>query len=529
MRIATGAVLLATFAFGQARPAARVPTQSTDRVKALAGQVLDSAAAQALGFQPPMRAAVQFLIGKTYQHTNPAKAKNYFIAAYDTVKYLQDRDVWGIATLKEEVVGSTAAVAPQHVEQALPGEPRLRDVALQRLVSYYVAAGQVGHAANLVEQMSTEPEVDVAAREVMIALGPKGNVERARIFAMALRVYQQNSHPYITAGFPEDLGTLVVRFWRDLPPALVHEAIEELLKQAKPENAPEDSQVRKAGMTASASAGTLTFASLYEFRLFQLLPILRHIDAEEGDQLTASIPQLRSAFAMYPQGQESLDPTLRDSLVKPDEVPSATYAITPQGSGMVQLAISSETSRHISTIINTAADDPQMSLARAGAITDPSLRIGALIGIARAVLKKNQEVARAALQQAMNDMPSLRPEVRWKPALDAGDLWLALNDASRAADAVNVASNSARAIYAQDANPDDPNSALKLYWPSAMAWRDALTLAQKVSPELALDVLKDMPDPEIRAAEDVFLAGLWLNVQPWSDTSPLVGHRRNHL
>lgn len=511
---------------GQSRPAQR--TSSPPTPEQLGAKVLESVAERAQGFDPPMRAAIEFLIGRTYERSNPAAAEKHLIAAYDTVRYLDDRDQPGIGMLQGEIVAATAVAAPAHVEQMLPGTGFQRDIALSELVKHYVDKKQFEHAIDLYDRMETDA-VSVAAERLMMALGPDRADDRTRVFANALNTYRAHTHPYITAGGPEDLGTLVVRFWRDLPPGLVHEAIDELLKQADLKNAPENSQVRKAAMSATGSAGTVTFRSLYEFRLFQLVPILRAIDAPEADKLMKDARGVQQALQLYPQGDSSLDPTLRDTPLKDGETRTATLAIANSGSPMTvasRLELRRRTREQIDAIAGDAADHPQQALTDASAIPDAPLRAQTFLAIARAVARKNTSVANSALKQALAAAKETQLGNRVYFAIQAGQLWVNLGDNDGANSALKVAMAGASDVYENDANPDNPNLALKLYWTSTGSWRDVIALAAKISPQAALEAVKQVPDDEIRAMEEVFLAGIWMKVDPWRDTSPMEARKK---
>jgi hypothetical protein len=58
----------------------------------------------------------------------------------------------------------------------------------------------------------------------------------------------------------------------------------------------------------------------------------------------------------------------------------------------------------------------------------------------------------------------------------------------------------------QDANADDPNKALKAYWPSTNSWRKLLQVANQVSPDLTRELMKEISDPEIKTLARVDLA-----------------------
>jgi hypothetical protein len=64
----------------------------------------------------------------------------------------------------------------------------------------------------------------------------------------------------------------------------------------------------------------------------------------------------------------------------------------------------------------------------------------------------------------------------------------------------------AEQIYAHDIDADDPNKGFKGTWPSTELWRKSVQIAGKISPPLAEEILRDIPDPEIAVLEKISYA-----------------------
>jgi hypothetical protein len=64
----------------------------------------------------------------------------------------------------------------------------------------------------------------------------------------------------------------------------------------------------------------------------------------------------------------------------------------------------------------------------------------------------------------------------------------------------------AEKIYAHDINADDPNKAFKGTWPAADLWRRCVQIAGNVSPSLAEEIIGQIPDSEIAAAQKIAFA-----------------------
>jgi len=65
-----------------------------------------------------------------------------------------------------------------------------------------------------------------------------------------------------------------------------------------------------------------------------------------------------------------------------------------------------------------------------------------------------------------------------------------------------------------DTDPLDPNQVIKTLWPSTVNWEAFSIMASKISPEYALQRVKEIPDPEIRLLTRTMLARAWLDHRP---------------
>jgi hypothetical protein len=65
-----------------------------------------------------------------------------------------------------------------------------------------------------------------------------------------------------------------------------------------------------------------------------------------------------------------------------------------------------------------------------------------------------------------------------------------------------------------DTDPADPNQVHKPAWRSTENWQAFTVLATKISPQYALERVKQIPDPEIQLLTRVMLARMWLGAKP---------------
>jgi hypothetical protein len=96
------------------------------------------------------------------------------------------------------------------------------------------------------------------------------------------------------------------------------------------------------------------------------------------------------------------------------------------------------------------------------------------------------------------------------PVRAAATLYLEMGEAAEARKAIEKGMESAAKLYKQDTDADDPNKALKAYWPSANAYVGLLRLAGEIAPDWAQEQLKEVPDEEIRALAQISMAAALL-------------------
>jgi len=314
---------------------------------------------------------------------------------------------------------------------------------------------------------------------------------------------------------------MVVRFWREVGASQVREAIQALLDQAEPSKLPLGFQARTATVTIRAADATLSFPSFLQFRLFQLLPILRQLDGAVA--LADLSPDLRQWLQRYPQGVTSLDPnwTADGSVPHPDAV---SYSLGSTRGSASPGADQMEGDRQADLIAAGATADPATALANADGLPSPSRRVRALLGVARAVAATSPLVATTALEHGLDAVQHALPDAV-AYCVEAADLSMAMKNVALARHAIAVGSDAASNVYKTDADAKDPNTAIKFYWPSTRAWLDVAEAAYKISPATAAELAKAIPDDAIALMVRLDLVGMSQGVPVWRATSPIVAHK----
>jgi hypothetical protein len=312
-----------------------------------------------------------------------------------------------------------------------------------------------------------------------------------------------------------------VRFGDKLPPKLVLQAIDEILTQAKKISDP-------YSITITGDGGTASFSSPYEYELFSLIPVLRQLDESRVKSLLEENQALRDKLATYSNGLGSIDPGISDPKAKNSGMGTsissgkgagAGSAGTPTGApaGNNEQQIQ-EALRHARQIINDSPNDPTQAIAQAAALPVKmsqgglSPRAAALEGIARQNVKDSPAAAKRALDELRKTITDLTLQQQMQFLSSAANTYLQMGEQESVEKLVAEGFKIADKLLEKDMDPDDPNTALKAWWPSVDAYRRFIEIQTKISERSAVKILTDIKDPEIRAYESIMVSRAMLGV-----------------
>jgi hypothetical protein len=163
-------------------------------------------------------------------------------------------------------------------------------------------------------------------------------------------------------------------------------------------------------------------------------------------------------------------------------------------------------------IVTEAASDPVQALAHATTLpvtvgnAPMSPRGNTLAAIARLCAKKDPAVASQALSELRKVVPDMPLGLQAQSLDVAASVYLEMGDSNSAAKIVGEGFKVADKLLEKDLDPEDPNKALKAWWPSADAYRRFVDVQTKISQRETPNVLKEIKDPEIRAFESIMYA-----------------------
>lgn len=477
--------------------APETPDPSTREQRAYARKLLEIAEGEAAGFRGGMRAFADLQLARAYIGRSRKKALHFLTSAFVATREMDDDQLSTREGLQVEILNVMATVSPAKTEEyLLQVGPERRAEVLQSLLRHYEENAQLDHAVQILYRVANEAEFPYrAAKPIMAALPKDDSGELARLFTTALASYRQHAERKQPRHPTDDLTVLVQEFAAQLPPELVKDAIAEILKQAGPERKKEFGDMQ---LSLSSSAGAAAFSSEYQYKLFLLLPILREVDEDEAEALSKKNAEAAAWIAKYQKGLPS----------------DARLAVTYGGTGNAGAGWLSQEAQEYTAeqkVIADAEKHPEQALAAVAGLRGKLRQAQALLGIAQGVWKKNPTLARAALKQLLDVAQDLDVESRVSLLPHAADTFLKMKSGDDAKAVVKSQLSAAAKMLEIDTNADDPNMALKAYWPSTHAYVSAFEVAGRISPAWATTLLSEFTDAETRFCAEMALASRSLN------------------
>jgi hypothetical protein len=386
------------------------------------------------------------------------------------------------------------------------------------MVDHYQKSKQLDRAVQILYRLAHEGDMPYGATaRVMQALPEENSSDVQQLFLAALNSFE-NSQPKGRCMGDCDFALLVLHFWSRLPKQAVLDAIHTMLKQAK------DSQ--QGAMSMASDKGAVAFNSYYDYRLFQLLPVLQKLDEPEAKKLLEEHQQVQTLLSQYPDGTSSLSPNAGNapggSGGPPRGMAMMTMSDGPGPGGNQRSPGPAMPSplemQQVMKITADAEKHPRDALANCSTISSPQLRAQAYQGLASATWKKEPSVAGEALHKLLDVLPQLETQQQMLAFNRAATLFMDMGETEDAKKVVEKGMAAADKAYKADNNADDPNRALKAYWPSAEGYRSMLRTAVRISPTWAASLVKEISDPEMKVIVQIAMAGALLDIPAGSVT-----------
>jgi hypothetical protein len=504
-------------------------------------RLLQAAQAEAATLQPDTRAFVLMQAAEGYQKVDPSKSdallKEAFTASLSIVDiapqaddgrehFCQEMEGCGIKPwLQRDILSRISSLID--VRALLPrAQPQVQREVTESLIFRYVTKKDFERAKALVTSLASQGDYPYeAAMHLILAMPPIATSERVAIFAQALNAYQQQSEStsFGSSGF-DGMPGMVMRFWHDVPTAMAVDAINQILGKAKDASAGPDS-VR---LTLSGDAGTVALSSQYQYRLFQLLPLLQELDRPTAESLLRDNPDVRALLGRFPGGLQAVQPDYE--LHPPKEGEAPIYSMSVSGADSPPTAINAlavqaqqEIQRKEQQVAAETEADPRQALADAMSLPEvipsaglpgagKSPRAKTLLLIAKKLGKKNPGVTKDALVEMRKSLAQTSLIIQAQGLDEAAEEYLEIGDEDGAVKTVKEALQVAEKLYAKDGETGDPNQVFKGAWPSTNQWRRCVQITARFSPSIAEAIIAGIEDPEISAFEKVYFANSLMGV-----------------
>jgi len=542
-------LLFAGSVYAQSKAPAKEPIKSpTPKVKLTPEQqrgirLLMGSEAEAAGLQPEMRAFVLWQVSRGYSQLQPEKSKAVLREALKVTEAVEDSPpegcVWEVCHMKwylqlhlisELMQRSEAGGNYDEIEQMLPHlDPRVRNEMVSRLIMLYTEKDKFSRARALLDQFGDDSEYPYWAAEDLMVQDPHP-ADRLAVFQQAVEHFRQQSG---TDPRSSDLATMVMRFSHDLPAGTVLDAIDQILSQAKDQD---ENQKTRVGLNTGQNS--IYFDSRYQFRLFQLLPVLEDLDKSKAESLLRDNAEVSHAFDKFPKGPQSMDPkSYGDQPLPEGEYGMAEVDVVeskdPAGAANEQAQDQqmAQNEAKLEKIWQEADKDPAQAYqdAQELPLKGPSgnpfpPRAHAMQLIARLAIKKDPDIAKKAmgdLQKLTSDI-DIATQARMLTAVP--NFYIEIGDMEEARASVKDLMKLADKLYARDVDSSDPNLLFKGVWPSTALWRRCVQFGAKISPEFAEEVIAQVPDAEIQTFERVNYGATLAGSEPFH-TSMIEWHK----
>ncbi|HEV2991119.1 MAG TPA: hypothetical protein VG759_21955 [Candidatus Angelobacter sp.] len=502
--------ILSVFLLCTLRVFAQAPSQ--ERKMAIhAQELLEDVDGLAKVAAPGMRSFLLLELANSYQAIDISKVPEYLTQAFESSTAITD-DVNTKQRLQAQIVSRLLHFGTSEVEGLLPvatGTGRM--FVLKALAAKCVADRRYEDALALLDEITSETEFPYAtATQVMLSLPAARNAEKQRLFVKALQNYKATEHKQLAIG-SDDLATMVVRFHRMIPRSLLLEAIDEILTQAR--------QTTPGRFDLSSNLGAASFSSNYEYRLFEVLPVLTELDPDRAKSLLEEQQNVKGMLRQFPDGIQSLDKTIRDSPLTKGEASLLTTTVSVGGKADATNLLGERLRQSVDSAVAAAAENPAQAIANAVRLPvrvgNRNPRADALEAIASAAFISSPTLAKQALRELKTTALEKVPAFDKADYLSRiADLEIKAKETDSAVETIHSGLQVADELLSADESTDDPNQAVKAYWPSTHVWRIFIELADKISHRFAQESLDKLRDPEIALLSRITLADSWLEVKP---------------
>lgn len=365
--------------------------------------------------------------------------------------------------------------------------------ALDKIAAVLIQRKDVARAQQIVDGFAgSEGGYPYRAVGAILKAMPADDPIRGEIFAKATSAFQ---------GKPDNAYLqLVARYWKTIPQSLVESAMTTVLAYIL--ERPNDGYMIQ---TLSSAKGAVSFDNRQDAELFDLINVVQAVDPKRATELLRSHPQLRSAIDRYPLGRQSLEDENGSGFSQSMNTGGKNEKADPQQVARMQTQALSQ--QKASEAMAAASSDAQKALSIAEQIPDAAVKARTLASIGRSAASKDAATAKAILDKCARLLDTIKDPMQrataWDGMVDAAHQ---IGDDQAGWTYMNRWLSDAAELYKQDADADNPNRALREYWPSTQTYRGLVYRAASAFGPDAESLLAKITDPDVQLLATVEMA-----------------------
>lgn len=463
---------------------------------------LETASGMIAAAPPDFQAGALMQLGVVTSAHDPKKALEYYEQAFAASAVLPTQSGY---RLREEFQATLAGhVAKVDVERAIElivamtpppaGDVDSRSGALNEITRQLLAKKKLDRATEFLDRMVVGGAYPFDAITLVIKAQPPGDEHRQLLFSQALVGFQQRPQT-------EPFERFIRTFRKEMPEQTFQQAVRLLGKTVLDgKGLPEPHS-----QTMVAPSGTVTLTDPKDVEIFNALDLIADVDPAWAKEI-ARRPGLQAVLERYPRGKASIEVGQGETVTTRGTIrPGQSKAEIEQRAQV--LAFETQKMTEAMRYINK---DPVKTLEAAAQLPSPQLQARVIEMVAMMAGSKDPAEARSLLGKCVETLEAIKsPDWRangWGAvAVSAAKI----QDTDLALKALEKGVGDARAVYKQEANPDDPNPYTKAVWTSTQLFKLLFHRAARSLGLAAEPLLEKVPDPEIQIIARVEMAAAW--------------------
>ncbi len=366
--------------------------------------------------------------------------------------------------------------------------PKARTFPLFAVVAKMIEDKELERAIATLELYEAPEAYPYSAANMVLTQLAEDDARRAQIFAAAATSFNSESD---IQGFSQ----LLQSQWRKTPRVVVdpavHRAVATVLKMKHPD---------PMAVSKRTEKGAVTFDNQTDADLFELLGALQGIDPKGAQEILDARPTLKAALERFPDGSASMSGGGEGGSTM---VQTRSGDATPNANVQGEMRLNAVSDQIAGEAMKIAGENALGAVKKAKEIPLEYVRASTLVQIAKAAAGGDAaRVGAEEMRLVLSQVESALKEM--KNQMSAAEMWAQLAETAGKVHEVELAERAiergmaaCEALYKDDANADDPNTAPKEYWPSLQSWRRVMIAAATVKGLEAETLLTKVTDPDL--------------------------------